>query len=43
MLIISSAIGPVNHRENTGDYQHYHEAVQIIMLTMYMKKLLDSD
>ena len=43
MLTISSGIGPVNNRENTGAYQYYREAVEVIMLTMYMKKLLDSD
>ena len=43
MLIISSGIEPVNNRENTGAYQYYREAVEVIMLTMYMKKLLDSD
>ena len=43
MLMISSGIGPVNNRENTSDYQHYREAVEVIMLTMYLKKLLDSD
>ena len=43
MLMISSGIGPVNNRENTGAYQYYREAVEVIMLTMYMKKLLDSD